>query len=76
MAEEVATSRTDRYHVPHVLDTSLDGLACALGDTAEDTCRSTFALLDTFFPPKIKIHGCAICRYLLGTRELAQGVKY
>lgn len=50
MAEEVATFRTDRFHILRVLGTSLDGLACALGETAEDTHDFPWhlALLDTF----------------------------
>lgn len=37
MVGEIATFRTDGFHFLRVLCVSLDGPACTLGETAEDT---------------------------------------
>lgn len=59
MAGEIATFRTDGFHFLRVLCVSLDGPACTLGETAEDTYdfHGSLALLPCwmlFFPSKIK----------------------
>lgn len=61
MTEEIATFRTDGFHIQCVLRSSLDALACALGETAEDTYdfHGSLALLPRwilFFPSKNKFH--------------------
>lgn len=80
MAGEIATFRTDGFHFLRVLRVSLDGPACTLGETTEDTYdfHGSLALLPCwmlFFHQKLNFVTVFPCRYTLGTGEMAQWVK-